>query len=102
MELLPFRTRVDACAYGFQHKGEPCKKPWLIRSSVSLPGLERLCTCSVPHIACEGGTHVAKSSRYTPQMVRFAIRALRKSMGKLSVSACASDTDTESDSDSVE
>eukprot|EP00971_Amphidinium_carterae_P352483 6492615-Amphidinium_carterae.3 len=95
LKCLPVKTRIDACSYGFRYQDKPCKKPWLIRSSLELPGLGRLCSCTETHIPCEGGSHVAKSSRYTPQMVRFAIRAIRKGLLKTSATACASDTEPE-------
>eukprot|EP00971_Amphidinium_carterae_P147465 2922288-Amphidinium_carterae.2 len=95
LQSLPFCTRVDGCSYGFTYRGKPCKKPWLLRSSFALPGLERRCTCVEAHIACEGGSHVSGSSRYTEQMVVSAVRAMRESLAIDSPVACGSETDEE-------
>eukprot|EP00971_Amphidinium_carterae_P131969 2614025-Amphidinium_carterae.2 len=101
-------TRVDACAYGFQHKGVPCKKPWLLKSSMPLVRLERLCACTTPHIPCEGGSHVSGSARYTESMARTAARSLLSGLRKIQrekmseTLACASEPDEdESDDDRV-
>eukprot|EP00971_Amphidinium_carterae_P078287 1548809-Amphidinium_carterae.2 len=96
MSLLEYSTRVDACAYGFEYKGRPCKKPWMLKSSMPLVRLERLCACNVPQIPCEGGGHVAKSARYTESMAKAAVRSLMKGL-KISVSARASETDDDED-----
>eukprot|EP00971_Amphidinium_carterae_P337366 6474133-Amphidinium_carterae.2 len=100
LHLLPRKARVDGCSYGFTHGGRPCKKPWLIRSSVFLPGLERYCSCVEPHVSCEGGSHVSKSARYTEQMARAAVKSILKGMGGSVPVACGSETDTEDDSES--
>eukprot|EP00971_Amphidinium_carterae_P151745 3007661-Amphidinium_carterae.3 len=98
LSSLPHSIRIDACAYGFQHKGKPCKKPWLLRSSMPLKRLERLCACTIPHIPCEGGGHVAKSARYTESMAKAAVRSLFRAL-RSQASANASETDDDEDDD---
>eukprot|EP00971_Amphidinium_carterae_P352721 6492714-Amphidinium_carterae.4 len=92
LHSLPYKTRIDGCSYGLTYKGRPCRKPWLLHSSMPLPGLERLCACTQSHIPCEGGTHVKSSSRFSEPMVRSAVRAILKGLAQVSPLACESET----------
>eukprot|EP00971_Amphidinium_carterae_P344097 6484268-Amphidinium_carterae.1 len=80
LSSLSFECRVDGCAYGLKHQGEPVKKPWKLCSSLSLSSLDRRCSCKVTHRACESGRHVADSARYTQEMVCVAAECLLESL----------------------
>ena len=65
-QALTYVSDFDGCAYGLHHSGQPIKKPWRVRSNRDVGELTRFCRCAVPHLPCEGGSHVAESARYTP------------------------------------
>ena len=74
---------VDGCAYDLR---APCggliKKPWRLKSATRrIWKMQKLCSCTAPHVPCEGGTLTRQTAFYPIKMCQQAARMIEEIHG---------------------
>ena len=95
---------LDGCAFGLKAPcGGALKKPWRLKSTTRrVWKMQKICSCSEPHVPCEGGNLTRRTALYPQKMCVQVAKMLEEIHGDLESQVYAVDETEDIDMDVLE